>query len=117
MCTRERLNLRSVTLELTPQCTEQVFLKISFSSVHELMPYLLCATQAPFLRKIRHFLLSCLMEPGQRVHKCDMKYFHHALLCGGSSDPWAREELKCNNPYEELGGHIAASFVFVNGES
>lgn len=56
------LNLRPATLELlTPQCTEQVFFKMSFSSVHELMPYLLHTTQVPFLRMIVHFLLSFLM--------------------------------------------------------
>lgn len=42
-----------------------------------------------------------------------MIYFQHSLLSRGASDPLAREQLKHNNPHEQPGGRVAASFAFV----
>lgn len=44
----------------TTQCTEQLFLKISFFAVHEVMPYY-GTTQVPSLSKTKYFLLNFLV--------------------------------------------------------
>lgn len=57
------------------------------------------------------------MGPSRRVHKSGVIYFQHTLLSWGPSDPLAKEKLKRNNPHEELGGRVVASFVFMSQES